>query len=89
MERLRAGGRVLLPLGMENGAPLGDALSQLQRFFERGIRYITLAHSASNRLADSSYGLERPLGGRAARGVGAGARSGSWRWLPRCRGRQR
>ena len=63
VERLRAGGRVLLPLGMENGAPLGDDLSQLQRFFERGIRYITLAHSASNRLADSSYGLERPLGG--------------------------
>src|SRR5690606_24304707 len=63
VERLRAGGRVLLPLGMENGAPLGDDISQLQRFFERGIRYITLAHSASNRLADSSYGLERPLGG--------------------------
>ncbi len=62
-ERLRTGGRVLLPLGMENGAPLGDDLSQVQRFFDRGIRYITLAHSASNRLADSSYGVERPLGG--------------------------
>lgn len=59
VERLRKGGRVLLPLGMENGAPIGDDLSQLQFFFDRGVRYITLAHSAANRIADSSYGIER------------------------------
>ena len=63
VERLRAGGRVLLPLGMENGAPLGDDLAQVQAFFDRGIRYITLAHSAANRLADSSYGVERKWNG--------------------------
>lgn len=63
VERLREGGRVLLPLGMENGAPLGDDLTQVQAFFDRGIRYITLAHSAANRLADSSYGSERKWGG--------------------------
>ncbi|HRO28539.1 MAG TPA: dipeptidase [Luteimonas sp.] len=63
VDRLRAGGRVLLPLGMENGAPLGDDLSQLQAFFDRGIRYITLAHSAANRIADSSYGVERKWNG--------------------------
>jgi len=63
VERLRAGGRVLLPLGMENGAPLGDDLSQLQVFFDRGIRYITLAHSAANRIADSSYATERTWNG--------------------------
>lgn len=56
---LRQGGRVLLPLGMENGAPLGGDLSQVQFFFDRGVRYITLAHSAANRIADSSYGVER------------------------------
>ncbi|MHC9084659.1 dipeptidase [Luteimonas sp. RIT-PG2_3] len=55
VERLRAGGKVLLPLGMENGAPLGDDLAQLQVFFDRGVRYITLAHSANNRISDSSY----------------------------------
>ncbi|MCL1634298.1 dipeptidase [Luteimonas sp. SX5] len=59
VERLRQGGRVLLPLGMENGAPIGDDLSQVQFFFDRGVRYITLAHSAANRIADSSYGVER------------------------------
>ncbi|WP_202842992.1 dipeptidase [Luteimonas saliphila] len=63
VERLREGGRVLLPLGMENGAPLGDDLAQVQAFFDRGIRYITLAHSAANRISDSSYGVERKWDG--------------------------
>jgi membrane dipeptidase len=55
VERLRADGHVLLALGMENGAPIGDDLAQLQVFHDRGVRYITLAHSASNRISDSSY----------------------------------
>ena len=59
VERLQAGGRVLLALGMENGAPLGDDLSQLAHFHARGVRYITLAHSASNRISDSSYDRRR------------------------------
>ena len=63
VERLRAGGRVLLPLGMENGAPIGDDLSRLAFFHARGVRYITLAHSANNRIADSSYALEKTWNG--------------------------
>ncbi len=63
VERLRAGGRVLLPLGMENGAPIGNDLANLQLFFDRGVRYITLAHSAANRIADSSYAVERKWNG--------------------------
>ena len=62
-QRLLQGGRVLLPLGMENGAPLGDKLGNVQFFFDRGVRYITLAHSANNRLADSSYALEKTWNG--------------------------
>ena len=63
VQRLQQGGRVLLPLGMENGAPLGDKLSNVQFFFDRGVRYITLAHSAANRIADSSYALEKKWNG--------------------------
>lgn len=59
VERLRAGNHVLLALGMENGAPLGDDLGQLAQFHARGVRYITLAHSASNRISDSSYDRNR------------------------------
>lgn len=61
--RLRKGGRVLLPLGMENGAPIGDDLANLRFFFGRGIRYITLAHGANNRISDSSYALDKKWNG--------------------------
>lgn len=61
--RLIEDGRVLLPLGMENGAPLGDKLENVEFFFDRGVRYITLAHSANNRIADSSYTLEKKWNG--------------------------
>ena len=59
VDTLRKGERVLLPLGMENGAPIGGDIKNLQFFFDRGVRYITLAHSAANRIADSSYAIER------------------------------
>jgi membrane dipeptidase len=55
--------RVLLALGMENGAPIGDDLTQLKAFHARGVRYITLAHSQSNRISDSSYDKNRPWNG--------------------------
>lgn len=58
-----ANGRVLLALGMENGAPLGDDLAQLKAFRDRGVAYVTLAHSHSNRIADGSYSLDRPWHG--------------------------
>ena len=63
IKKLAQPGRVLLPLGMENGAPISDKLSELSYFFDRGIRYITLAHSAANRLSDSSYSAERKWNG--------------------------
>lgn len=59
-ERLNAHNqRVLLALGMENGAPIGDDLSKLKLFYDRGVRYITLAHSEDNRISDSSYSRKR------------------------------
>jgi membrane dipeptidase len=54
-KRLQTGERVLLALGMENGAPIGDDLAQLAQFKARGVRYVTLAHSRDNRISDSSY----------------------------------
>ena len=50
-------GVLALALGMENGSPLaiGDAEATLEHFVESGIRYVTLAHSAANEYADSSY----------------------------------
>jgi len=44
-----------LPMGMENGAGIEGDLDNLQHFYDRGIRYITLTHGAHNRIGDSSY----------------------------------
>lgn len=63
VQSLLAGGRVLLPLGMENGGPLGDNLDNVRFFFDRGVRYITLAHSGNNRIADSSYARDKKWNG--------------------------
>lgn len=48
-------GRVALPLGMENGGPVAGSFDELKRYRDRGVRYITLAHSKSNHISDSSY----------------------------------
>lgn len=48
-------GKISLPMGMENGAPVGNDLRNVQYFFDRGIRYITLTHGKDNQICDSSY----------------------------------
>jgi membrane dipeptidase len=48
-------GRLSLLLGMENGSPIERKLENVTHFFDRGIRYITLAHSKDNHISDSSY----------------------------------
>ncbi|MCY3811234.1 MAG: dipeptidase [Gammaproteobacteria bacterium] len=58
VERLRDSGRVALALGMENASPLEGNAENLEHFVGRGIRYVSLAHSKSNRYADSSYDLD-------------------------------
>jgi len=55
VEKLVAEGKIALPLGMENGAAIAGDLDNLRHFHARGIRYITLAHSKSNHISDSSY----------------------------------
>lgn len=52
--------RIALPMGMENGAGLGGEVDNVQYFYDRGIRYITLTHGEHNRLGDSSYDDAEP-----------------------------
>ena len=56
-------GLMSLPLGMENGSPIEGDIGNLEYFFNRGIRYITLAHSLSNHISDSSYDDNRQWDG--------------------------
>ncbi len=61
-------GKISLPMGMENGAPIGDDLANVKYFHERGIRYITLTHGKDNQICDSSYDTTRTWNGLSAFG---------------------
>ena len=56
-------GLIGLAMGMENGSPIDGKLENLAFFHDRGINYITLAHSLSNHISDSSYDEERKWNG--------------------------
>lgn len=55
IEAATQSGKISLPMGMENGAPVGNSLDNVKYFFDRGIRYITLTHGKDNQISDSSY----------------------------------
>jgi len=55
IEQNTAAGKISLPMGMENGSPVGNSLDNIKYFYDRGIRYITLTHSKDNQICDSSY----------------------------------
>ena len=56
-------GRIGLAMGMENGSPIDGKLENVRFFRDRGVSYITLAHSLSNHLSDSSYDEQRKWNG--------------------------
>lgn len=58
-----ANNRISLAMGMENGGPIEGDLANAKHFYDRGIRYITLTHSKSNHIADSSYDDNKRWGG--------------------------
>lgn len=62
-------GKISLPMGMENGAPIEDNLDNIRYFHERGIRYITLTHGKDNLIGDSSYDTTYTHGGLSEFGV--------------------
>lgn len=49
--------------GMENGAAIEGKLENVEYFYNKGIRYITLTHSKSNHISDSSYDENKNWGG--------------------------
>jgi len=52
-------GGLSLAMGIENGTCLEGNLSNLKHFYDRGVRYITLAHAKANHICDSSFDPER------------------------------
>ena len=54
---IKAGKKVAM-IGIENAYPLGDDLSRIEEFYDRGGRYMSLAHNGHNQLSDSHTGEE-------------------------------
>lgn len=63
VEEQFAKGLISFPMGIENGAALEDDLANVQHFYNRGVRYITLTHSKDNLICDSSYDTARTHNG--------------------------
>ena len=53
-ERIIADGKIAIFEGIENGVAIADDLANLQHFYDRGVRYLTLTHTASNDWCTSS-----------------------------------
>jgi len=47
-------GKRAIYIGIENGYPIGGDVSNVELYFNKGVRYITLVHSTNNDLADSA-----------------------------------
>jgi membrane dipeptidase len=58
-----AQGKISIPMGIENGAPLEGNLENLDYYYRQGIRYLTLTHSKSNSICDSSGDPEHQWNG--------------------------
>jgi membrane dipeptidase len=43
-------------IGVENGYPIGTELKRVKEFYDRGGRYMSLAHNGNSQLADSNTG---------------------------------
>ncbi len=59
VRRISKAGKKVALIGVENGYPLGDASTAVKRvkeFYDRGARYLSLAHNGHSQLADSNNG---------------------------------
>lgn len=56
VERIFGAGRIASMLGMEGGHAIENSLGALRAFFDLGVRYMTLTHSASIDWADAATG---------------------------------
>lgn len=51
---IKKSGKRAVFIGIENGYPIGNNLSLIKHFYDRGARYITLCHTRNNDICDSS-----------------------------------
>ncbi len=54
--RIHQSGKRVIFIGVENGFPIGSDITNVQKFYERGGRYMSLAHNGHSQLSDSNTG---------------------------------
>lgn len=55
--------KILLTMGLENGSPIENKLENVKEFYDKGVRYITLAHYKWNHICDSANDTIRKWNG--------------------------
>ena len=64
VRRIAKEGKKAILIGVENGYPIGEDLTNIRRFADLGARYLSLAHNGHSQLSDSN----------------TGERDGVWQW---------
>lgn len=54
--RIANSGKKVAVIGIENGYPIGTDINRVKEFWQRGGRYMSLAHNGHSQLADSNTG---------------------------------
>ena len=54
--RIAATGKKVALIGVENAYPLGTDLGRIREFYDRGMRYMSLAHNGHSQFSDSNTG---------------------------------
>ena len=52
--KLKEEGRLAIFIGIENGYAIGNDIENIAKYYEKGVRYVTLCHTRNNDICDSS-----------------------------------
>ena len=55
---IAAKGKKVAMIGIENGYPIGEDISNVKKFYDMGARYMSLSHNGHSQLCDSNTGEE-------------------------------
>ncbi len=58
VRRISAEGKKVAMIGIENGYPVGTDISNVEKFYNLGARYMSLSHNGHSQLCDSNTGEE-------------------------------
>ncbi|PIF01273.1 MAG: peptidase M19 [Maribacter sp.] len=56
VRRIVASGKKVAMIGVENAYPIGEDLSEFERYYDMGARYISLSHNGHSQFCDSNTG---------------------------------